>query len=236
MVTNVKSAWVDGDLYFYDKDGNEIFHIDGVNRRLVMHASASLVAPLEIDATDIAAGAVSLAKMADLAQDKILGRATASTGVPEAITCTAAGRALLDDANAAAQLVTLGLSATAAEINALAAAASGLGSSNSYAKTDAGVKTLVAAHATKDRGVLVVVRCNETLADGDGTKPTIKIGETDSDAKCIAANVITVASAGDRFVYGFSNTATKAILATLVAGTGTATGGFDVLVLALPNS
>lgn len=59
-------------------------------------------------ALTIAAKAVTLAKMNDLAQDKIIGRATASTGVPEVIDCTAAARALLDDANAAAQLVTLG--------------------------------------------------------------------------------------------------------------------------------
>lgn len=37
-------------------------------------------------AQTIATGAVSLAKMADLAQDKVIGRITASTGVPEALT------------------------------------------------------------------------------------------------------------------------------------------------------
>jgi len=43
-----------------------------------------------------------------LATDKILGRATAGAGVIEEIACTAAGRAILDDADAAAQIVTLG--------------------------------------------------------------------------------------------------------------------------------
>jgi hypothetical protein len=42
------------------------------------------------------------------ATDKILGRSTAGAGPIEEIACTAAGRALLDDANAAAQLETLG--------------------------------------------------------------------------------------------------------------------------------
>ncbi len=31
--TNVKSRWVDGDLYFYDASGNEIARFDGTNRR-----------------------------------------------------------------------------------------------------------------------------------------------------------------------------------------------------------
>jgi hypothetical protein len=59
---------------------------------------------------------ITLAQMADLARDKIIGRATASTGIPEAIDCTAAGRALLDDANAAAQIATLGLDADIATL------------------------------------------------------------------------------------------------------------------------
>jgi hypothetical protein len=43
------------------------------------------------------------------ATDKILGRVSAGAGSIEEITCTAAGRALLDDANAADQRTTLGL-------------------------------------------------------------------------------------------------------------------------------
>ena len=42
-------------------------------------------------------GVVSLAKMADLAQDQFIGRVTASTGVPETATITAAARTVLDD-------------------------------------------------------------------------------------------------------------------------------------------
>lgn len=62
-------------------------------------------------ATDyIADGAVTYAKIQDVsATDKILGRSTAGAGVVEEITCTSAGRALLDDADASAQRTTLGL-------------------------------------------------------------------------------------------------------------------------------
>lgn len=54
--------------------------------------------------------AVTYAKMQDVsATDRLLGRSTAGAGNVEEITCTAAGRALLDDADAAAQRTTLGV-------------------------------------------------------------------------------------------------------------------------------
>jgi len=61
-------------------------------------------------AQTIANDAVTYAKMQNVsATDKVLGRATAEAGDVEEIACTAAGRALIDDANAAAQIVTLGV-------------------------------------------------------------------------------------------------------------------------------
>lgn len=38
---NVSAQMVDGDLVFYDKSNAEIFRIDGTNRRLTLHASAT---------------------------------------------------------------------------------------------------------------------------------------------------------------------------------------------------
>jgi hypothetical protein len=58
----------------------------------------------------IDAGVVTYAKMQDVsATDKVLGRSTAGSGDVEEIACTAAGRALLAGANAAAQRTTLSL-------------------------------------------------------------------------------------------------------------------------------
>jgi hypothetical protein len=59
-------------------------------------------------ATTITDKAVTLAKMDDLAQDKFIIRTTASTGVPETATCTAAARTVLDDTTVAAMVDTLG--------------------------------------------------------------------------------------------------------------------------------
>lgn len=62
------------------------------------------------NATTIANDAVTYAKMQNVsATDKLLGRSTAGAGDTEEITCTAAGRALIDDTTAAAQATTLGL-------------------------------------------------------------------------------------------------------------------------------
>lgn len=58
--------------------------------------------------------AITYAKMQNIsATDKVLGRSTAGAGDPEEIPCTAAGRALIDDADASAQRTTLGLGALA---------------------------------------------------------------------------------------------------------------------------
>jgi hypothetical protein len=159
MNTNVKSEWLNGDLYFYDKNGNEICHFDGTNRKLVVPAGSVLEA------------------------DRL-----------------------------------------------------GLGGSDSILKTEAGTHTLVAAHATKDRAVVVVVKVDETYAVGTGTLPTVKIGETDALEKGMAASVLDTEAAGTMLVYAFTNTATKAIVATSTAAVGNATGGCTITVTAIPTT
>ena len=84
--------------------------------------------------------------------------------------------------------------------------------------------------------MLVLVTINETYANVGGAQPTVKIGETGTTEKGIAAATLTGATAGSIFVAGFTNTATDAIIATLTAATVTATGGCTITVIALPNS
>jgi hypothetical protein len=82
--------------------------------------AASQIADAAITTAKIAANAVitadilnanvTYAKIQNVsATDRLLGRSTAGAGVVEEIVCTAAGRALIDDVDAAAQRTTLGL-------------------------------------------------------------------------------------------------------------------------------
>lgn len=111
---------------------------------------------------------VTYAKMQNVsATDKLLGRSTAGAGDVEEITCTAAGRALLDDANAAAQRTTLELGTIATQaannvsitggsvtgITDLAVADGGTGASDAAgAKTNLGFITDVVDDTTPQLG------------------------------------------------------------------------------------
>lgn len=139
---------------------------------------------------------------------------------------------------------TVAVTATAAQLNALASSsaglaallASGLGASAAFLKTDAATTTLMAAHGTKDRACLVVVHVDETYDIGTGALPTVKIGEDDTVEKCMAATVLDTEAAGTVLVFAFTNTATKKIIVTTTAAVGDATGGCTVTVLAIPTT
>jgi hypothetical protein len=63
-----------------------------------------------VNANVNASAAIAFSKLANVsATDRLLGRSTAGAGAIEEVTCTAAGRALIDDADAAAQRTTLGV-------------------------------------------------------------------------------------------------------------------------------
>lgn len=74
-----------------------------------------LSASKALDGTKLADNTVEFAQMQQISTAKLLGRATAGTGNIEEIDLTAAGRALIDDANAAAQRTTLGLGTIATQ-------------------------------------------------------------------------------------------------------------------------
>jgi hypothetical protein len=60
-----------------------------------------------INTDDLENDAVTFAKLQNISADTLIGRSASGTGSPHTITCTAAGRALLDDADNTAQRATL---------------------------------------------------------------------------------------------------------------------------------
>lgn len=80
---------------------------------------------------------IALAKLADIPADVLVGRATAGVGDWELITCTAAARAILDDASAAAMRATLGLGDLATISSPLPIANGGTGQASQTAAFNA---------------------------------------------------------------------------------------------------
>ncbi len=107
----------------------------------------------------IDAGAVTLADMANLAQDQVIGRVTASTGVPETFTITAAARGVLDDATTTDMRTSLGAQPVDAALTALAAGSDFVQFTGPSASTK--VFTLPNANAT-----ILTSQASVTVAQG----------------------------------------------------------------------
>ena len=89
-----------------------------------LNVTSGKLAADSVTTTKIAANNVTLTKLATVPADSILANSGNATGNVSTITCTAAGRALLDDTDAAAQRTTLGLGTLATQ-NANATAITG---------------------------------------------------------------------------------------------------------------
>jgi len=186
-------------------------------------------------AITIAAKAVSLAKMADMATASVIYRKTAAAGVPEVqLLSTLKTDLALSGADLSDASITSAKLAAGAGVAALLTA--GLGGSASVTKTSAATTTIIAANATKARACLVLVVVDETYAVGTGTLPTVKIGEDDTVDKCMVDTVLDTEAAGTVLAFAFTNLATKKIIVTTTAAVGNATGGCSITVLAIPTT
>ncbi len=159
--------------------------------------NANLTGPVTSvgNATAITDAAVTLAKMANLAQDQFIGRTTGSTGVPETATITAAARTVLDDTTVAAMVDTLGgasSTGTGGIVRLIAPTMQGhwLQDENSALQLDSalsadgkycGVVEAGTAGATLAFGDLVYLAASDsrwelTDADAEATAGPVKIG------------------------------------------------------------
>lgn len=135
------------------------------------------------------------------ATDTLLGRQSAGTGAIEEIACTAAGRALLDDASAAAQRTTLGLGTLATQNGTFSGTSSG---------TNTGDQNIFQTIAVSGQSNVVADGTADTLTLVAGTNITITTNA--------ATDTITIAATG-----GGSSTA--AIGYTINGGGTTITTG-----------
>ncbi len=162
---------------------------------------------------------VTLAKMANLAQDQFIGRTTASTGVPQTATITAAARTVLDDATIGAMLTTLGGQPSDAELTAIAGLTSaankvpyftGSGTAALADLTAAGRALIDDADASAQRttlglGTIATQNANAVSITGGGMNGT-QIGDTTAANGTFNFLVgLTGLSAANKFILGGRN-------------------------------
>ncbi len=208
-----------GLIEIVDANGNTLLTIDGPNQKISLPAGIT-VAGLTVP--EIA-----------LANHKILigdaNGAAAAMAVTGDVTISDAGVTAIGAAK-----VTTAMLANGAGVAALITA--GLGGTTSVAKTVTATATIVAAHATKDRAVIIAVTVDETFANVGGLQTTFTIGEEATLNKFMLITALVNATAGTVLLFGGTNTATKAIQVTSVARTVTGTGGISIAVLAIPTT
>lgn len=146
--------------YVTDAEKTKLTNLSGVNtgdQTITLTGDVTGSGTGSLAAT-IAAGAVTYAKMQNISvTDKVLGRVTAGAGSPEEIACTAAGRALIDDADAATQRTTLGLGSMATQAaNAVAITGGAISGITDLPIADGGTGASTAAAARTNLGCVGV--------------------------------------------------------------------------------
>jgi hypothetical protein len=149
-----------------------------------LSAERALIDSSEIDVVDggasvtlsLIAGSIAYSKIQNVAANKLLG--SVAGGAPEEIALTAAGRALIDDADAAAQRTTLGLGTLATQSGTFSGTSSGTNTGDQTitltgAVTGSGTgsfATTLAAHATSHKsGGGDAIKLDELAAPTDVT-------------------------------------------------------------------
>lgn len=149
----------------------------------------SLATLSAVGTTEITNDAVTYAKIQNVsATDRILGRVTAGAGDIEEITCTAAGRALIDDVDAAAQRTTLGLGTLATQSGTFSGTSSG---------TNTGDQNIFQTIAVAGQSNVVADTTTDTLTLAAGSNITITTNATTDTITIAATTNITDGDKGD---------------------------------------
>lgn len=146
------------------------------------------IADNAVNTAEIADDAVTYDKIQNVsATDVLLGRSSAGAGDIEEISCTSAGRALLDDANAAAQRTTLGLGTLATQSGTFSGTHSGTTSG-----TNTGDQTITLTGDVTGSGTGTFAA---TIADDAVTTAKIADGNVTTDS--LADDAVTGAKLAD---------------------------------------
>ena len=148
-----------------------------------------------VNTDELAASAVTYAKIQNVsATDKLLGRSTAGAGVVEEIPLTAAGRALLDDADAAAQRTTLGLGTLATQSGTFSGTHSGTTSGTNTGDQTITLTGDVTGSGTGSFAASIATDAVTTAKIATGAVTTDELGAASVTAAKLAANSSTVVS------------------------------------------
>jgi hypothetical protein len=151
----------------------------------------------------LADDAVTYAKLQNTTGSNVLlGRGTAGAGTVEEISCTAAGRALLDDADAAAQRATLGLGTLATQSGTF---------SGTFSGTSSGTNT----------GDQTITLTGDVTGSGTGSFAATIANNAITEAK-IASNAVTTGKIFEGSVTSvkLANNSAAVVAATVPAGSG----------------
>ncbi len=193
-----------------------LIYDDGTPSLVRAALTGDVTAPQGSNTTTIAAAAVTLAKMANLAQDQFIGRTTASTGVPETATITAAARSVLDDATVADMVNTLG--------GATSTGTGGLARENSPSFITPALGTPSALVGTNISGTAASLTAGTVTTNANLTGDITSTGNATTAASALITGKTTVTADGADYILladaSDSNNLKKALISDIMGGSG----------------